>query len=81
MQLTAEPEDAGKRLDLLLHERLPQYSRSRLQEWIRNGRVLVNGAAGRASRQVHAGDRIDVEPGGGRPAARYSGRHSASCAL
>jgi len=62
VQLTAGPEDSGKRLDLLVHEQLPQYSRSRIQEWIRNGRVLVNGTAGRASRQVRAGERIDVEP-------------------
>jgi 23S rRNA pseudouridine1911/1915/1917 synthase len=62
VQLTAGPEDSGKRLDLLVHEQLPQYSRSRIQEWIRNGRVLVNGTAGRASRQMRAGERIDVEP-------------------
>src|ERR1035441_7980910 len=33
--LTAEPGDAGKRLDSLLHERLPKFSRSRLQSWIK----------------------------------------------
>ena len=37
------PRDAGKRLDQLLHERLPAFSRSRIQEWISAGRVLVNG--------------------------------------
>ncbi len=43
LRLAAEPGDAGTRLDQLLHERLPQYSRSRMQEWIRAGRVLVDG--------------------------------------
>jgi 23S rRNA pseudouridine1911/1915/1917 synthase len=59
---TAEPEDAGKRLDHLLHLRLPEYSRSRIQEWIKSGRVLVNGKAARASYGAHAGDAIEVEP-------------------
>ena len=35
--------DAGKRLDRYLHERLPELSRSRIQDWIKSGRVRVNG--------------------------------------
>ncbi len=62
MQITAEPGDAGKRLDHVLHERLPQYSRSRIQEWIKAGRVLVDGRNERASFAVRAGQTIDVEP-------------------
>jgi 23S rRNA pseudouridine1911/1915/1917 synthase len=59
---TAEPAEAGRRLDNVLHERLPQYSRSRIQEWIRTGRVLVNGAPARASLTVRGGEAIHVEP-------------------
>jgi 23S rRNA pseudouridine1911/1915/1917 synthase len=59
---TAEPAEAGRRLDNVLHERLPQYSRSRIQEWIRTGRVLVNGAPARASLTVRGGEAIRVEP-------------------
>ena len=62
MRLSAEPTDAGKRLDHLLHERLPEFSRSRIQAWIREGRAPVNGAAVRASYLVRAGDSIVVEP-------------------
>lgn len=62
IRLRAEPEDAGKRLDQLIHERLPQFSRARIQQWIRDGRVLVNGSAGRPSRPVRAGETIAVEP-------------------
>ena len=69
MRLTAEPEDVGKRLDQMLHERLPGFSRSRIQEWIRAGRVLVNGKEERASRAVRAGDAIDVEPAAPPPLA------------
>ncbi len=62
MRLTAEASDAGKRLDHLLHERLPQFSRARLQEWIKAGRVQIDGAAARPSRLLRGGEAIDVEP-------------------
>ena len=62
MRLSVEPSDAGKRLDQVLHERLPQFSRSRIQEWIRKGRVLLNGGIERPAHAVRAGDAIDVEP-------------------
>jgi len=62
MILSAEPHDTGKRLDQLIHERLPQYSRSRIQEWIRSGQVRINGAAQRASYLIRRDDAIEVEP-------------------
>ena len=67
VQLTVDLQDAGKRLDQMLHERLPEFSRSRIQDWIRAGRVLVRGSAPhgkpmRASYLVRAGDAIDVDP-------------------
>ncbi len=62
MLLSAEAGDAGKRLDQLVHERLPHFSRSRIQEWIRGGRVQVNGAAQRPSYLTRAGDSIEVQP-------------------
>jgi 23S rRNA pseudouridine1911/1915/1917 synthase len=54
--------EAGRRLDQVIHERLPEHSRSRIQEWIKTGHVLVNGKASRASYAVHAGDQVNVEP-------------------
>jgi len=62
LQFSATHEHAGKRLDQALHERFPEFSRSRLQDWIKRGRVLVNGAAARSSRVLRAGDRIEVDP-------------------
>jgi 23S rRNA pseudouridine1911/1915/1917 synthase len=67
LRLSAEFTDAGKRLDHLLHERMPEFSRSRIQQWIGNGRALVNGAAARSSYTVRAGDSIDVEPAAAPP--------------
>jgi 23S rRNA pseudouridine1911/1915/1917 synthase len=60
--LTAEPHDSGKRLDSFIHERLPEYSRSRLQSWIKQDRVKVNGAIERASYLLRSGDEILVAP-------------------
>ena len=62
IRLRVEPEDAGKRLDQLIHERLAEFSRARIQQWIRDGRVRVNENAGRPSRAVRAGESIVVEP-------------------
>ncbi len=62
MRWTVGLDEAGARLDLQLHARLPEYSRSRLQHWIGIGRVLVNGAAAKASYTPRAGDRIQVDP-------------------
>ncbi len=62
MLLSAQLADAGKRLDQMLHERLPQFSRTRIQDWIKNGRVLVDGAGARASRTLRGGEAVDVDP-------------------
>jgi len=61
--LRAEAQDFGKRLDWFVHERLPEYSRARLQGWIKTGRVRVNGAAARPSHTLRVGEEIEVEPG------------------
>ena len=62
MQVTAVTAEKGKRLDALLHERLPQYSRSRLQSWVKDARVKVNGKVEKSSYQIRGNERIDVEP-------------------
>jgi 23S rRNA pseudouridine1911/1915/1917 synthase len=62
MLLKAGEPDRGKRLDALLHERLPEYSRSRLQTWIREGRVQVNGVPGKPSSTIRGSENIDVNP-------------------
>ena len=62
VRVSVEAADAGKRLDQLLRERLPAYSRSRIQDWIKAGRVAVNGSPARSAYTVRAGDRLDVEP-------------------
>ena len=62
MNLTAAPSDSGKRLDSFLHERLPEYSRSRLQSWIKDERVLVDGKSSRSSYILRGSEAIAVSP-------------------
>jgi 23S rRNA pseudouridine1911/1915/1917 synthase len=57
-----EAAEAGLRLDLFLHRRLPQYSRARLQEWIRQGRVRVAGRPVKPSLVLKGTESIEVEP-------------------
>src|SRR5512135_637032 len=54
--------EAGKRLDHFLQEKLGEYSRSRIQSWIKEGRVRVNGSAAKASFLLRGGERIEVSP-------------------
>ena len=53
----------GQRLDQALAELVPDYSRSRLQQWIRGGQVTLDDRVPRVRERVHCGDtvRIDAE--------------------
>jgi 23S rRNA pseudouridine1911/1915/1917 synthase len=55
------PEDAGKRLDAFLSEKIEKWSRSRLQKLVDEGDVLVNQKPAKSSYKVRAGDEIEVE--------------------
>ena len=71
MTIRATANDAGKRLDSFLHECLPGFSRSRLQSWIKDGRVLLSADTQnllpekptRASYIVRGHELIVVDPG------------------
>ena len=62
LRIELNQQDAGKRLDHAVCRRFPRFSRSRVQDWIKKGRVLVNQRPARASYLVRPGDQIDVEP-------------------
>jgi 23S rRNA pseudouridine1911/1915/1917 synthase len=56
------PEAAGQRLDLHLQSQLPEYSRSRLQDWVRDSHVTVNGKPAKSSMTLKGGEAIVVTP-------------------
>jgi 23S rRNA pseudouridine1911/1915/1917 synthase len=62
MKLRAAASDRDKRLDAFLHERMPDFSRSRLHSWIRDSRVTVSGRPAKPSFLIRGGEEIDVQP-------------------
>ena len=77
IQLETSPSDAGQRLDTYLHARRAEYSRARLQDWIKSGRVRINGSPEKRSYLLKGAERIHVTRRtaaaaghGGRPAYR-----------
>jgi 23S rRNA pseudouridine1911/1915/1917 synthase len=51
---------AGRRLDAVLAELFPEYSRSRLSAWIKSGDVRVDGAAARGRDPVRGGETVTL---------------------
>jgi len=53
-------EYAGKRLDVVLAEIFPEYSRSRLKIWIEQGQVLVNGAVAKPKLKMSGDEELQL---------------------
>lgn len=62
MELQMTPEVCGMRLDKALAGFLPQYSRSRLQQWIEAGLVTVDGEPARTKATLLGDEKIRVMP-------------------
>jgi len=62
LEFETSAADAGKRLDSYLHERLPELSRARIQDWIKRGRVRVNNNTKKPSHVLRGSEAIQVEP-------------------
>jgi 23S rRNA pseudouridine1911/1915/1917 synthase len=61
-ELLASPEDSGTRLDRFIAANCPELSRTRVQELIEAGLVLINGtAASKGSQHLHGGERITLD--------------------
>lgn len=53
---------AGERLDVVLAQLAPQFSRSRLQQWIDAGRVMLDGAIPVRRVRLVGGERVLIRP-------------------
>ena len=60
IELLVPKEAARMRLDQFLARELPQFSRSRIQQLIRNRFVALNGSPARTREAIRAGDRIEL---------------------
>ncbi len=62
LELIVPEASAGIRVDLALAALLPQHSRSRLQRWLKEGLVLLDGERVDAKRRVWGGEIVRVQP-------------------
>jgi 23S rRNA pseudouridine1911/1915/1917 synthase len=52
---------AGQRLDQALSALFPSYSRSRLQQWLRDGQARVDGRLGKPKARVAGGETVSID--------------------
>jgi 23S rRNA pseudouridine1911/1915/1917 synthase len=62
VRVVVPAECAGLRLDQCLARLMPEYSRNRLQAWVRDGHVVVDGKAATPRDRVWGGEHLDVTP-------------------
>lgn len=62
IQFVIPTDYAGLRLDQALARLLPEYSRSRLQEWVTQGQVLLDGAPAVSKQKVWGNEKLEVLP-------------------
>ena len=60
--LIQNSEDVGLRLDKYLVSHLTEYSRSKIQSWIRSENILVNGIKRKTGYSLELNDEIKVDP-------------------
>ena len=61
-EFAVDAEEAGVRLDRVVVSHFPELSRTRVQELIEEGLILLNGKPAKDSHKVHANDLIQVQP-------------------
>jgi len=59
-QLKIPDEMAGRRVDQAVAELIPDYSRARLQQWMKQGQLTLNGASCRPKDKVFGGEVIEL---------------------
>ncbi len=57
-EITVPPDCAGLRLDAALARLFPEHSRSRLQGWLKEGRITLDGGSADAKHKVWGGERV-----------------------
>ena len=60
-QYRIDDHEAGSRLDQTLSQRLPEYSRSKIQEWIREGFIQLNQQPCKPRQKVYGNDLVNLD--------------------
>jgi 23S rRNA pseudouridine1911/1915/1917 synthase len=61
LELTIPPMAAGKRLDKVLAELFPEYSRSCLQNWLKEGFITLDAASAQGKLKVYGGEALKLD--------------------
>lgn len=61
LRLDVPADCAGWRLDATLARLLPEHSRNRLQAWLKDGTILLDGDRAEPKRKVYGGERIEFD--------------------
>ncbi|HEY3487114.1 MAG TPA: RNA pseudouridine synthase, partial [Gammaproteobacteria bacterium] len=67
VELRIPPEAAGKRLDKVLAELFPEYSRSCLQNWVKQGYITLDTEAGISKLKLRGGELLRLDIPAGKP--------------
>jgi 23S rRNA pseudouridine1911/1915/1917 synthase len=59
--LTIPPNLANQRLDQALAQLCPEYSRTLLQTWIKNGNILINQHPAKAKEKIKGGEQVTIQ--------------------
>jgi 23S rRNA pseudouridine1911/1915/1917 synthase len=59
-QASVTPDLNGQRFDQVAAALFPNYSRARLQSWIRSGELTVDGSAGRPKDRIYTGSKLHL---------------------
>jgi 23S rRNA pseudouridine1911/1915/1917 synthase len=70
--LKLDSADCGVRLDKVLTSRMPQFSRSRIQQWIEEGHVTVDGKPARSKSTMFGDEIVVVQPQAAADAHAYA---------
>src|SRR5438093_6417220 len=62
MRAVVPPELGGLRFDQALVRLFPQYSRNRLQAWLKSGHITLDGRSVEPSQAVTGGEQVVLEP-------------------
>jgi 23S rRNA pseudouridine1911/1915/1917 synthase len=63
LQVAVVPDSAvGARFDKVVADLFPDYSRSRLASWIKDGALLIDGRTARPRDAVRGGERVELRP-------------------
>ncbi|MCX6812830.1 MAG: RluA family pseudouridine synthase [Candidatus Berkelbacteria bacterium] len=61
-QYIVDEKSAGKRLDVFLVSILPNFSRSKIQDFLKNRLITINGKSMKSSYKIEKGDLLEINP-------------------